>query len=64
MKAMLLNPELGYGKQSLGYLVTDIRVEVDQLVIRGCMASLEKAVVEMKMGTVTPVPTGGVLNFV
>jgi hypothetical protein len=34
-KAMLLDPEPGYGKQLLRYLVTDIRVEVGQATLRG-----------------------------
>ena len=57
MKAMLLDPELGYGKQLLRYLVTDIRVETDQLTLRGSVPHLEKAVGEIKMGTTVTVPT-------
>lgn len=57
MKAMLLDPELGYGKQLLRYLVTDIRVVPGQLTLRGSVAQLEKAVAEMKMGTTSMVPT-------
>ncbi|MDD5387964.1 MAG: hypothetical protein PHD37_01360 [Gallionellaceae bacterium] len=57
MKAMLLDPYLGYGKQLLRYLVTDIRVEVDQLTLRGSVPRLEKVVAETKMGTAVTVPT-------
>ena len=57
MKAMLLDPNLGYGKQLLRHLVTDIQVEVGQLVMRGSAAQLEKAVAETKMGTASTVPT-------
>jgi site-specific DNA recombinase len=57
MKAMLLDPEQGYGKQLLRYLVTDIRVEVGQLTLRGSVPRLEKAVAEMNVGTVSTVPT-------
>jgi site-specific DNA recombinase len=57
MKAMLLAPDLGYGKQLLRYLVTDIRVEVGQLTLRGSVAGPEKAVAEIKMGTAVTVPT-------
>lgn len=54
---MLLDSELGYGKQLLRHLVTDIRVEVDHLPLRGSVANLENVVAEMKMGTVSTVPT-------
>lgn len=57
MKAMLLDPYLGYGKQLLRYLVTDIRVEVGQMTLRGSVPRLEKVVAEMKMGTAVTVPT-------
>ncbi len=57
MKAMLLDSELSYGKQLLRYLVTDIRVEAGQITLRGSVPRLEKAVAEMKMGTVSTVPT-------
>jgi hypothetical protein len=57
MRAMLVNPNLGYGKQLLRYLVQDIRVEVGQVTMRGRVRQLEKAVAEIKMDTVLTVPT-------
>lgn len=39
MKAMLLDPDLGYGEQLLRFLEEDIRVEVGQITLRGNVAT-------------------------
>ena len=57
MKEMLLDRESGWGKQLLGVLVTDIRVETGSAEVSGSSAALEHLVSEIKMGTPPEVPS-------
>jgi len=51
MRKLLLGPRLGYGKQSVTLLVSEIRVGKTDIHLTGSNAALANAVAKMKMGT-------------
>lgn len=56
MKELLLDRESGYGKQLLGLLLDEVRVEGRQATLKGSYAALDHLTSEMKMGSPVGVP--------
>ena len=57
LRALLPDPERGYGKQLLAHLVSEIHVGTETVTLTGSTAALNEAITEMKKGTSAEVPS-------